>query len=95
MEQALTISEIKGSRITDAKPFSPQQIQELEMSIVRNALAAFYVDTAKLQEDEVETHEEQNQDRKQHDKRENPKAHGRLKPTRKGHTEETINEEGE
>lgn len=95
MEQALTTSEIKGSRITDAKPFSPQQIQDLEMSIVRNALAAFYVDTAKLQEDEVETNEEQNQDRKQHDKRENPKAHGRLKPTRKGNTEETTNEEGE
>ena len=91
MQPNITITGVKAERIASVVQFSPQLIQETEMSLVRNALADYYATTANLVEDLI-TDEEQDKDSKQLDKRENPKAHGRLKPTRKGDTQETKQE---
>ena len=95
MEPLVNVAEVKATRITQSTGFSPQQIQEGEMSIVRDVLSAYYVDNTRQREVELQYEtEQQDKDSKPHDEWKNPKANGRLKPTRKGNTQETTIEEG-
>lgn len=86
---------MKAERCVTNAPLSPQQISEAQMLDARKAMDAFFSETTQDDDDIVagaqssET-EEQSQDSKQPNEWKNPKVGGRLKPTRKGRTEETT-----
>lgn len=89
---------MKAERCVLNAPLSPQQISESQMMDARKAMESFFSETT--QDDDIvagvqlDETEEQSEDSKQPNEWTNPKVRGRLKPTRKGRTEET-NTEGE
>lgn len=83
----------KAERCVLNAPMSPQQVSQLQLASARAAMDSFFLDTTQddddiVQGDTDETNKEQSQDSEQLNQRENPKARGRLKPTRKGDTQE-------
>ena len=87
---------IKGQRIVNAVGESPSVVIERDLLATRVAIGAYLqgqVEVALAEEDNTdEATTEPHQDSKQTNQRENPKAHRRVKPTRKGHTSETEEE---
>lgn len=86
----------KAERCVLNTPLTPQQIQQSQLDAARIAMNAYFIETTQDDDDITSTVtadeaiQESNQDSKQPDQRKNPQARGRLKPTRKGNTEETI-----
>lgn len=88
-----TIVGMKAERLVSSMEPTPQEVNEMQMLIARNAMSAFYVDTFREDETCIEVVDDEeptkDQDSINIDKRENPKVGRGLKPTRKGHTQET------
>jgi hypothetical protein len=75
----------KTERLVGSTPKSPQQMQEEQLLVARNAMDSFYMDTYVFKEEDlgIEETSEQNKDSIEPVKRANPKVGRNTKPQRK------------